>query len=295
LAALLPTAKRERPEREITILLLSFVICFFCPLYSMMAGEEGDAEGGKGEWLSCCVVLAENQRKTAVAGKPGGSCCDGGSAAVLLLCYVFLPLYVSVLMLLSLQLLLLRSLTMVELLSLAVLLGTKQNDGGVASNGGGRETREREMSYCSSPLFFCFFFPSILLSVQVFPSPFVSQTIPCFLLSIRFSSSSSFPTNFAPLVSFFSFPPLSHSSSIPSPKYCPPVFGFLPSGFYRQAKRESPLPCSIMHGTGGNRVTLPLQGKVADCLQGMVPLSWQGIVVWVWVLAGFYASGRERK
>jgi hypothetical protein len=29
-----------------------------------------------------------------------------------------------------------------------------------------------------------------------------------------------------------------------------------------------------MHGTGGNRVTLPLQGKVADCLQGMVPLSW---------------------
>jgi hypothetical protein len=28
----------------------------------------------------------------------------------------------------------------------------------------------------------------------------------------------------------------------------PPLFGFLPSGFYRQAERESPLPCSIMHG-----------------------------------------------
>ena len=52
--------ERERLEREITILLLSSVICFFCPLYSVMVGEEGDAEGGKGEWLSCCVVLAEN-------------------------------------------------------------------------------------------------------------------------------------------------------------------------------------------------------------------------------------------
>jgi len=45
----------------------------------------------------------------------------------------------------------------------------------------------------------------------------------------------------------------------------------------------------------GNRVTLSLQGKVAGRLQGMVPFSWQGMVVWVWVLAGFYASGRERK
>jgi hypothetical protein len=73
--------ERERPEREVTILLFSSVICFFRPLYS-------------------------------------------------------------VLLLLSL-LLLLQSLTMVELLSLAVLLVTKQNDGGAASNGGGRETRER--------------------------------------------------------------------------------------------------------------------------------------------------------
>jgi len=31
-----------------------------------------------------------------VVGKLGGSCCDGGSAAVLLLCYVFLPLSISV-------------------------------------------------------------------------------------------------------------------------------------------------------------------------------------------------------
>jgi hypothetical protein len=31
-----------------------------------------------------------------VAGKLGGSCCDGGSAAVLLLCSVSLPLYISI-------------------------------------------------------------------------------------------------------------------------------------------------------------------------------------------------------
>jgi len=74
--------------------------------------------------------------------------------------WFFFPVFsspsVSVLLLLSLLLLLLRSLTMVELMSLAVLLVTKQNDGGAASKGGRRETRERAMSYCSSPLFFCF-------------------------------------------------------------------------------------------------------------------------------------------
>jgi hypothetical protein len=37
----------------------------------------------------------------------------------------------------------------------------------------------------------------------------------------------------------------------------PPLFGFLPFGFYRQAERESPLPCSIM-AQEGNKVTLPL-------------------------------------
>jgi len=45
----------------------------------------------------------------------------------------------------------------------------------------------------------------------------------------------------------------------------------------------------------GNRVTLPLQGKVVGRLQGMKPFSWLGMVVWVWVLTGFYASGKERK
>ena len=61
-------------------------------------------------------------------------------------------------------------------------------------------------------------------------------------------------------------------------------------------RRESPhclvLSCMAQEG---NRVTLPLQGKVAGCLQGMVPLSWQGMVVWVWVLAGFLCKWEEEK
>jgi len=183
-----------------------------------------------------------------VAGK-GGSCCDGGSAAVLLLCYVFLPLYVSVLLLLSLLLLLLRSLTMVELLSLAVLLGTKQNDGGTASNGGGRETREREMSYCSSPLFFCFsvlsFYSlvssSLPLSVCLSNNPLLRSLYS--VLFFKFISHKFCPSGFL----FFFSSPLTFVLCSFS-KILPPLFGFLPSGFYRQAERESSLPCSIMHG-----------------------------------------------
>jgi len=93
---------------------------------------------------------------------------------------------------------------------------TRQNDGGAASNGGGRETREREELLFFSPilLFFCSF---LLFSPQLKSSPlcsstlfskqslFLSQTIPCFILSIRFSSSSSFPKSFAPSVFFFFF------------------------------------------------------------------------------------------
>jgi hypothetical protein len=44
----------------------------------------------------------------------------------------------------------------------------------------------------------------------------------------------------------------------------------------------------------GNMVTLPLQGKVVGRLQGMMPLSWQGMVVWVWFWQGFMqVGGRE--
>ncbi|KAJ6941417.1 hypothetical protein NC651_007255 [Populus alba x Populus x berolinensis] len=66
------------------------------------------------------------------------------------------------------------------------------------------------MSYYSSPLFFCFFCSFLLFSHWLKSSPFcsftlfskqsmfLSQTIPCFLLFIRFSSSSSFSKSFAP-------------------------------------------------------------------------------------------------
>jgi hypothetical protein len=108
------------------------------------------------------------------------------------------------------------------------------------------------------------------------------------LLCCFFFFSVVFP--FSPL---FSVLPLCFLFFPPSPKFCPPSFGFLPSGFYRQAERESPLPCSIMEQKG-NKVTLPLQGKVVGRLQGMMPLSWQGMVVWVWFWQGFMqVGGRE--
>jgi hypothetical protein len=95
------------------------------------------------------------------------------------------------------------------------LLVTGQNDGGAASNGKERETRERGELLFFSPvlLFFC---SLLLFSRQLKSSPlysstlfskqslFLSQTIPRFLLSIRFSSSSSFPKIFAPSSFLFS-------------------------------------------------------------------------------------------
>ena len=48
----------------------------------------------------------------------------------------------------------------------------------------------------------------------------------------------------------------------------PLPLSLLPLYIYSQAERESPLPCSIKTQEG-NEATLPLQGKVAGCLQGM--------------------------
>jgi len=72
-----------------------------------------------------------------VAGKPSGSCFDGGSAAVLLLCYVFLPLFISVFFLLLL------------FLTVQVLLSTtgRNGNGGVAAQ-----------LFCQPVLLFSFFF-----------------------------------------------------------------------------------------------------------------------------------------
>jgi hypothetical protein len=49
----------------------------------------------------------------------------------------------------------------------------------------------------------------------------------------------------------------------------------------------------------GERAALPLQGKVAGCVcrawcPSLLLSRWQGMVVWVWVLTGFYeVEGRE--
>ena len=144
---------------------------------------------------------------------------------------------------------------------------TRQNDGGAASNGGGRENRERDELLFLSPvlLFFCSF---LLFSRQLKPSPlcsstlfskqslFLSQAIPCFLLSIRFSSSSSFPKSFAPSVFFFFsfFFPISaacfllfsknnFSSSAPPPPFSLYLSVFIASG----SESDDALSC---HGAG---------------------------------------------
>jgi len=143
---------------------------------------------------------------------------------------------------------------------------TRQNDGGAASNGGGRETREREELLFFSPilLFFCSF---LLFSPQLKSSPlcsstlfskqslFLSQTIPCFILSIRFSSSSSFPKSFAPSVFFFFFFLLPcFCSLLPSflqKKFlllCPPSFSLYLSVFIASgSESDDALSC---HGAG---------------------------------------------
>jgi len=129
---------------------------------------------------------------------------------------------VAVLLLLSLLLLLLRSLTMVELMSLRVLLVTKQNDGGTTSNSGGRETKEREMSYCSSPLFFCF---SVLSFYYLVSSSLpLSVRLPCFQNDLCSSLKQS-PTSFSLFGSPF---------QVRFPKYLPPsgfLFSFSSSSF----------------------------------------------------------------
>ncbi|KAJ7008752.1 hypothetical protein NC653_007421 [Populus alba x Populus x berolinensis] len=105
------------------------------------------------------------------------------------------------------------------------------------------EEREREMSYYSSSLFFCF----SVLTLFSKQSVFLSQTIPCFFFSIRFSSSSSFPESFAPssfLFFFFLFPssflqlaslfsPKNFSSSAPHPPFLS-----IPLSIYSQQKRQ---------------------------------------------------------
>jgi hypothetical protein len=82
---------------------------------------------------------------------------------------------------------------MAELLSLAELLGTKQNDGGAASNGGRRETRERDelLFFSHVLLFFCSFllfyrqFKSSPLHLSLKQSP-ASFSLFGSLLQVRF-------------------------------------------------------------------------------------------------------------
>jgi len=129
--------------------------------------------------------------------------------------------------------------------------------------GGGKET----WRWCPGGEERSFFF-SVLrppVSVLLFPtsvlafSPLSLKQI--FLFFFLFPSVS---------VSLFStleiLPPLFCSLSVSSFSPFPRVFSLL--CIYSQAERESPLPCSIKTQEG-NKATLPLQGKVAGCLQGM--------------------------
>ena len=147
------------------------------------------------------------------------------------------------------------------------------------------------MSYCSSPLFFCF---SVLSLYSLVSSSLpLSVRLPCFQNNLSSSLKQS-PASFSlfgyllqvrflnflpPLVSFFSFPPL--------------FFVFSLLCIYSQAERESPLPCSIKTREG-NEATLPLQGKVAGCLQGMGCINGGRVkrIACVWVL---WASGRGKR
>jgi len=119
------------------------------------------------------------------------------------------------------------------------------------------EKPERDELLFFSPvlLFFCSFFvfsrqfkSSPLCSSTLFSkqSQFLSQTIPCFLLSIRLSSSSSFPKFFAPSgFLFFLFLPFFLSS---------------PFSVFIAKRRESP-PC-LVPSRRGRETRLPYPCRV---------------------------------
>jgi hypothetical protein len=81
------------------------------------------------------------------------------------------------------------------------------------------------------------------------------------------------PPLFSVLPSFSKILPPSQSVAYfsPSPKFLPPPIRS-PSLLFISRKRGSP-PALSHRGAGGKRATLPLQGKVAGHLQGMVSLS----------------------
>ena len=76
-----------------------------------------------------------------------------------------------------------------------------------------------------------------------------------------------------------------------------PLFPF-PLLLFISRKRRCP-PCSVPSWCRGERAALPLQGKVAGCVcrawcPSLLLSRWQGMVMWVWVLTGFYeVEGRE--
>jgi len=133
-------------------------------------------------------------------------------------------------------------------------------------------------SLCSSLPHFCFGF---LSSVSQTNLPLLFLVPFCFGFSLLYTRN---PPSSVLLSFGFFYPPPSRLSLVSTPLV------------FIGKRRESPhcLVPSCM-AQEGNRVTLPLQGKVAGCLQGMVPLSWQGMVVWVWVLTGFLCKWEEEK
>jgi len=115
------------------------------------------------------------------------------------------------------------------------------------------------------PLFVFIFFKIFLSSQNTLSSvrlslyqkfPLFSPVFPHVILCFSFPSLSSSSFLFFSTLSLFSKPSVSHSLQR---NFCPPV--------------RSPPPGLSHPGAGGNGATLPLQGKVAGRLQGMVLLS----------------------
>jgi len=136
-----------------------------------------------------------------------------------------------------------------------------------------RDQRERWVTVLLPYSFVFLFFPSILSSAEVFPSLFVYPVFKT--ISVPLSNN---PCSLLYSVLFF------------------PVFSFskvLPPLVFIGKRRESPhcLVPSCM-AQEGNRVTLPLQGKVAGYLQGMGCIN--GGRVWDESCFFLASKGRER-
>jgi len=123
-------------------------------------------------------------------------------------------------------------------------------------------------------------------------NPKIPHVSASFLLFFCFSSLL-FGLCFMFLSPFSRLASLSVTAFSPSPKISPPLFVSLPLFISR---KEGAPPALSHRGARGKWAALPVQGKVAGCLQGMVSLSFiyhVGRVCGSMCCCQFYASGRE--